>query len=102
LDYITCHGNGIRHCCWFKGVECPFIEKNTVPDRRWSCGLFNELQDWDKVLQDVRYLKQVVPLFGSVPELKGMNCRDWPQLYIYYTSKIAFFPDGSCCEEVKA
>ena len=73
--------------------------------RRWSCGLLRDLEDWDKVIVDERYLKTVQPLYDTVPELKGMNCRDWPMAYPYYTTYLTvnnlFFPDGSCCEEVK-
>lgn len=41
--------------------------------RKWACGLRAELGDWNKVLKDPRYIKDVK---GSWR--KGINCRDWP------------------------
>ena len=91
-----CHGNGANHCCWFKGVECPFVEENTVPGRRWACGLLRDLGNWNKVIRSNRYKKEVQPLYDSVPELSGMNCRDWPQEYpeVMATCEIG---GAACC-----
>lgn len=88
-----CHGNNDFHCCWFKGIECPFVEENTIEGRRWSCSLLRELGDWDKVLKDKRYKKEVQPLYDLVPELEGMNCRDWPQNYPEVMKQLS----GKCC-----
>ena len=91
MDYGTCHGNGDKHCCWFKGVLCPYLEEYTVDGRRWACGLLRERGTWDKVLKDPRYKGAVQALFDTVPELAGMNCRDWPQEYDLQS--------GRCCYE---
>lgn len=69
---MPCFGNGDDHCCYVAGKACPFLEENTVPGRRWACGLRRELGDWDLVISDVRYKLNVAPHFGA------MNCRDWP------------------------
>lgn len=90
---MGCHGNGKEHCCWFKGEQCSFLEENTVSGRRWSCGLYNELQDWDKVLADKRYIKIVQPKFDATNGLKFANCRDWPQAY----PEIICSTKGLCC-----
>jgi len=72
-----CHGNCADHCCYFRGVICPYVEEDTVPGRRWTCGLLRELGTWDAVLEDERYRTIVQDLYNTVPELEGTNCRDW-------------------------
>lgn len=42
--------------------------------RRWACGLYRKLQDWNKVINSAEYKKHVAPVFEPL----GMNCRDWP------------------------
>ena len=73
----VCYGNHEKHCCIFRGVVCPYLEENTLPDRRWVCGLMREMGDWNKVLDSHAYRNRVQPLFDSVPELEGENCKDW-------------------------
>lgn len=51
----ACHGNGETHCCWVAGEVCEFLEENTVPGRRWACGLLRELGNWNAVHADPRY-----------------------------------------------
>jgi hypothetical protein len=34
---------------------CQFLEENTIPGRRWACGLLRELGSWEAVHADVRY-----------------------------------------------
>ena len=69
---MPCYGNRDDHCCYVNGKACQFLEENTVPERRWACGLRRELGDWDSVISDPRYIEHVDPHFGD------MNCRDWP------------------------
>lgn len=69
---MPCFGNGEDHCCYVNGVACPHLEEFTVPDRRWACGLFRRLQDWDLVIASDSYQQDVAPYFGD------MNCKDWP------------------------
>jgi len=69
---MPCNGNRDDHCCYVNGNACRFLEMDTVPDRKWVCGLRRELGDWDLVIEDQRYLEHVAPVFGE------MNCRDWP------------------------
>lgn len=90
---MPCHGTGADHCCYFAGVVCPHLEENTVPDRRWACGLLREHGDWDAVLASDRYQQDVQPLWESVEPLKAMNCRDWPQNYPEVMSNCS----GLCC-----
>lgn len=70
----NCHGNGSEHCCWVEGVECRFLEVDTVPGRHWVCGLKRELGDWEAVHEDPRYLEHVRPVW----DLHSVrDCGDW-------------------------
>ena len=71
---MPCHGNGADHCCYVRGEPCVFLEKNTVPDRRWVCGLRRELGSWEKVHVDPRYLSQVKPAWD---ESGAADCGDF-------------------------
>lgn len=63
------------HCCWLRGKECRFLEKD-VGGVRWTCGLRRELGSWDRVHTDPRYLEHVRPFWVSFrPEL---DCGTWP------------------------
>jgi hypothetical protein len=70
-----CHGNG-DHCCYLEGQRCPFLEENTIPGRRWVCGLRRELSSWDAVHRDPRYLTVVKPVLKAKG---GCDCGDFPQ-----------------------
>ena len=51
-----------------------FLEENTVPERRWACGLYRVLGSWEAVHQHAGYKKLVQPkLPSSVP-----SCGSWP------------------------
>lgn len=71
---MPCAGNANDHCCYIAGKPCKYVEENTVKGRRWACGLRRELGDWDLVLEDPRYKKDVAPVLAQW----GYNCRDWP------------------------
>jgi hypothetical protein len=71
---MPCKGNREDHCCHLKGTRCPFLEENVMIGRRWACGLYLKLQDWNKVIMSDEYKKTVAPIFEPL----GMNCRDWP------------------------
>jgi len=68
----SCHGNGDEHCCWLHGVVCVHLEENTVPGRRWACGLRRELGSWDAVHTDPRY----APVQAILDEW-GYTCGSW-------------------------
>ena len=70
----ACEGNAADHCCYVGGEPCPFLEENTVEGRRWACGLYRELGNWDAVLASGGYQKHVAPTFDPI----GINCRDYP------------------------
>lgn len=67
-------GNGDTHCCWLEGEVCPYLEVNTMLDRKWVCGLMRELGDWEQVIASDRYLSNVDPVLSKY----GINCRDYP------------------------
>ena len=84
-----CHGNGADHCCSFAGVVCPLLrddgrQPHQGGKRRWVCTLYEELEDWDLVHDDPRYLATVQPLWlgsGWVMEWlwdEGVRCGNWP------------------------
>jgi hypothetical protein len=72
---MPCLGNSKDHCCYLAGTPCKYVEENTVPGRRWACGLRRELGDWDAVLASDRYQADIEPHFGP----QGINCKDWPE-----------------------
>ena len=74
---MPCSGNADTHCCWLVGQVCPHLEENTLPDRRWVCGLRRRLGDWDAVLASAEYRRDVAPFLKPL----GYNCRDWPDEY---------------------
>lgn len=86
---MKCHGNGADHCCYLgKYGPCEHIEENTVPGRRWSCGLFRVLGSWEAVHADARYLKDVKPKLEDIG--LGVDCGEWPQALVP-------LPKGRCC-----
>lgn len=74
-----CHGNGPDHCCYVNGQVCPFLEENTVPGRRWACGLYRQLGDWNLVHTDPRYLAVVKPVWD---EFGVADCGDFKGLVL--------------------
>lgn len=85
---LYCHGSGESHCCWVEGKVCVFLEENTVPGRRWACGLRRELGDWELVHKDPRYQ----PIHEVWAKLGTQDCGDY---------RGGVQPDGSivgeCC-----
>jgi hypothetical protein len=83
LGQPDCHGNAADHCCYWNGEPCPYLEETTVPGRRWACGLFREIGNWDAVHTDPRYLADVQPLWRGSGELwewfwsRGLRCGHW-------------------------
>lgn len=77
----VCHGNGVDHCCYLQGNVCPFLEENTIPGRRWVCGLLRELGSWDAVHADPRYIETVDSVFAGIVDEHGnrliQSCGDW-------------------------
>ena len=69
----SCAGNADDHCCYIDGKACLYLEENTVPGRRWACGLRRELGGWDAVLASDRYKTDVEPHW-----VEGLDCKSWP------------------------
>ena len=56
---MKCYGrNAEDHCCYINGSPCKFLEENTEPGSRWTCGLRRELGSWQKVITDPRYFQE--------------------------------------------
>jgi hypothetical protein len=73
---MGCSGNSKDHCCWLNNKPCKYLEVDTVPDRKWACGLRRRFGDWDTVLESPEYQRDIEPYFGPI----GINCKDWPDL----------------------
>lgn len=54
---------------------CPYLEENTEPGFRWTCGLRRELGSWDAVLEDPRY-KEVPGAYFKGTDCKVYTCKD--------------------------
>ena len=78
---MSCHGNGNDHCCYLgdKGV-CPHLEENTVPGRRWACGLLRRYGSWEAAEASEEYQTDVQPFMN---EFDGgrWSCSTWPEKY---------------------
>jgi hypothetical protein len=64
------------HCCWLRGEPCRFLEEDTVPGRRWACGLLRELNSWGAVSADSRWIEHVKPTLDG---LGISSCDDFPR-----------------------
>ena len=72
---MKCLGRNLDdHCCYIASKVCPFLEENSQPGFRWSCGLRRELGSWDAVVESKRYKDVVEPHFAP----RGLSCKDWP------------------------
>lgn len=77
-----CHGNGDSHCCYVNGKTCIFLQENTVEGRRWACGLYVELGDWNTVINDNRYIANIRPAWVQIELSNNLsensfNCHPW-------------------------
>ncbi len=79
---MECLGRNLdEHCCWLNGKLCEFLEEDSEPKFRWSCGLRRELGSWDAVLNDHRYNEVVEPRWQERSKRLSRpmtNCRDYP------------------------
>ena len=73
-----CTGNAADHCCYF-GTVCEHLEENTVPGRRWACGLKRVYLTWEGV-----YASPEWPAVLAKAEAVGLGsdykCGEWPRL----------------------
>ncbi len=51
----ACNGNAADHCCYLDGVVCDYLEENTVPGRRWACGLLVRFGSWQAMSASAEY-----------------------------------------------
>jgi hypothetical protein len=76
---MICEGNIEDHCCWVAGEVCEFLQENTVPGRRWACGLLVKYGDWESVYIATEY-DSVRTKFMDIKFDDDMRCGDWPAL----------------------
>ncbi len=51
-----CTGNRDTHCCYLAGgVVCDHLQENTVPGRRWACGLLVKYGSWAAMNRSPEY-----------------------------------------------
>lgn len=74
---MPCSGNGQDHCCWLSGVACKYLEVDTVPGRKWSCGLVNKYGSWEAAEASEEYQSDVQPFWDSWRDGTG-SCSKWP------------------------
>jgi hypothetical protein len=73
----TCDGLAADHCCYLGAAGvCRYLERDTVPGRRWACGLRRVLGSWGKVHADPRYLANVKPVLVDIGV--KVDCGQWP------------------------
>lgn len=71
-----CDGKNKEHCCWVNGNVCRFLrDDGPEAERQWVCTLREELNNWNRVHRDQRYLEHVKPHW----ERAGVDdCGDYP------------------------
>lgn len=87
-DWGFCDGEGDEngdHCCYVNGDNCPHLQINGPSGRTYACALFVELQDWDLVHNDPRYLADVKPHWDATGTADcgvffGCNRETWVQI----------------------
>lgn len=76
-------GKGKNHCCWFRGIICPFLVPSNVEGFKWCCSLRRDLGSWQAVHTSEIYQRYVQPMFELIghPDWKcgyyppeGMKC----------------------------
>lgn len=74
---MPCLGNGPDHCCYIKGKECRFLIRDHTDEtghfRKFACSLRIKHGNWDDVLADPDWIKNVQGSWRG-----DINCRDWP------------------------
>lgn len=73
----ACDGNEADHCCYF-GEVCQFLEENTVPGRRWACGLRRVYGSWEAAEASQEFQEIVLPKAISVGLGESYLCSAWP------------------------
>jgi hypothetical protein len=72
-----CPGTLPDPCCYVAGELCRFLEENTVPGRRWACGLRRRYGNWPDAHADPGYQEHVRPHWDAVdPDYP--DCGEWP------------------------
>ena len=75
---MPCSGNEEDHCCYLQGEVCQFLEENTVPGRRWACGLLKSYETWEAVYETTYYKTLVKPKLDNMFNT-SVDCGDWPR-----------------------
>ena len=55
MSLFPCTGNSSDHCCYIAGEVCPYLEENTIPGRRWACGLLVKYGSWAAMNESPEY-----------------------------------------------
>ena len=72
----SCEGTSDDHCCYLGAYGvCEHLEENTVPSRRWACGLLVTYGSWDAMYESAEYV-EVRRRLRAVGVAE--DCGDWP------------------------
>lgn len=69
-------GTADKHCCWFQGEECVFVEPSNRENYKWQCALKVKYGTWEAVHESPEYLESIKPKMLDVGY--SCNCGDWP------------------------
>lgn len=70
-------GTSEKHCCWFKGTQCQYLEPSSVEGFTWRCSLRAQKTTWDEVHAMPEYVENIKPLWSLI-DMPDRNCGDWP------------------------
>lgn len=75
---MHCFGRNLEdHCCYVNGAPCKFLEENTEPNMRWSCGLRRETGSWAKAILDPRYFESADSPGQAFKRTPYKNCKEF-------------------------
>jgi len=70
-------GKAADHCCWIRGVICPYVINSPRAGWNWACSLRQREGSWSAAYETPEYRNFVRPALtaaGIKPD-----CGDWPR-----------------------
>lgn len=69
-------GTSESHCCWIRGVQCPYVVPSPNEGFAWACSLRLQEPDWQAVYARSEYTSIVRPSLTEAGIVQ--DCGDWP------------------------
>lgn len=69
-------GTAADHCCWMRGVICPYVINSDQPGFNWACSLRKREGSWAAAYQTPEYKTYVRPALDRAGI--EQDCGDWP------------------------